>query len=258
MSLISLIARSSSVGTKCGPPQCRSEMWAILNAPFSTPDMRGSVRTRTSPSRRHGPPGHVPFRRGRQVPAGRWTRKTPAKTRSAHCPFRPCPGSDPCHGTGRRVAGGRGPACPALELEAVDRAELRAQVAEQRLRVEAAADHALEELAGHVLAAVAVDVLAQPVVERAELAGPDLVVEVGELPADPLPELSGDDVAEGVGREVADRPARPVHVLEHAVGDVGDVDPEVLVDLRVPRLTRVRGSETPADEILLELEAQDD
>src|SRR5439155_25467013 len=34
MSLISLIARSSSVGTKYGPPQCRSEMWAIVNDPF--------------------------------------------------------------------------------------------------------------------------------------------------------------------------------------------------------------------------------
>jgi hypothetical protein len=30
--LISLIARSSSPGTKCGSPQCRSEMWAIFIA----------------------------------------------------------------------------------------------------------------------------------------------------------------------------------------------------------------------------------
>src|SRR2546421_10748947 len=43
MSLISLIARSSSVGTKCGPPQWRSEMWAIRNAPFA-PGMRRSLR----------------------------------------------------------------------------------------------------------------------------------------------------------------------------------------------------------------------
>src|SRR5947209_4323727 len=162
MSLISLIARSSSVGTKYGPPQCRSEMWAILNAPLSTPDMRGSVET----------DGLV-------------------------------------------------------SVQAVDGAELLAQIAEQRLRVEASAHHALEQLGGHELAAVPVHVLTQPLAQRGELAGPDLVVEIRQLAPDPLPELARDDVAEGVGREIADRPSRPVHVLKHAVGDVGDVDSEV-------------------------------
>ena len=76
MSLISLIARSSSEGTKCGPPQCRSEMWAILNEPSARPP---------------------------------W----------------------------REVYG---------VLQAVDRAELLAQVGEQRLRVEAAAELAFEQL----------------------------------------------------------------------------------------------------------------
>src|SRR5437764_10558422 len=104
-------------------------------------------------------------------------------------------------------------------VQAVDRAELGAQIPEQRLRVETAADRPLEELRRHVLAAVTVDVPPEPLAQVPELAGPDPIVEVGELAPDPVPELSRDDVAERVCGEVADRPARPVHVLEHAVRD---------------------------------------
>src|SRR6478672_8802957 len=127
MSLISLIARSSSVGTKCGPPQCRSEIWAMLNAPLSTPAMARSVKTRA---------------------------------------LRP--------------------------VQAVDVAELRAQVREQRLRVQTTAHEALEQLAGQVLTAVTVHVLAQPVTKRPEVACACFVVKVRQLPADPLPELGRD------------------------------------------------------------------
>ncbi len=75
---------------------------------------------------------------------------------------------------------------------------------------------------------------------------------------DPLPELARDQVAERVGREVADQPGRPVHVLEHAVGVVGHLEPEVLPEPRVPRLGQIGDRQPALDQLLLELEAQDD
>ena len=61
--------------------------------------------------------------------------------------------------------------------QAVDRADLRAQVAHVRLRVDRLrADRALERLGRRELAAVAVQVLAQPLAQRAELAALELLV----------------------------------------------------------------------------------
>ena len=40
----------------------------------------------------------------------------------------------------------------------------------------------------------------------------------GQVLDEPLPELRGEQVAERVGREVAEQPGAPVHVLQHAVG----------------------------------------
>src|SRR5438093_1094517 len=79
--------------------------------------------------------------------------------------------------------------CALGAVEPVNGAELVAQVAEQRLRIEPAAHRPLEQLAGQVLASVPVDVLAQPFPQRAELARPHLLVEIRQLRPDALPQL---------------------------------------------------------------------
>ena len=103
-----------------------------------------------------------------------------------------------------------------------------------------------------------VDVLAEPLAERGELAAADLLVDVGDVLRDPLPELRRGDVAERVRREVADRAAGPVRVLERAVRDVRHLDAEVLHHLRVPGLGNVGSGELAGGHVLLELEAEDD
>src|SRR6476646_11173769 len=114
--------------------------------------------------------------------------------------------------------------------DAVDLGELAAQVAHVRLGVDLGrADDAVERLAGRELPAEAVKMLAQPVAQRAELTLLEPVVQVGDVRRDPLPDLRRDQVAERVRREVADRAARPVDVLQDALGVVRHVDPEVVV-----------------------------
>ena len=79
------------------------------------------------------------------------------------------------------------------------------------------------------------------------------------LRRDALPDLQRHHVAERVGREVADRAARPVHVLEHAVGVVAaprsrGTRPSSRSTPPAGRAARSR----PSIDVLLELEAQDD
>ena len=105
---------------------------------------------------------------------------------------------------------------------------------------------------------MAVDVLSQPLTQRPQLAGGELVLEVADVGVRALPQLPGDEVAQGVGGEVPDQPRRPVHVLQHAVGVIVDGDAEVLLKARVPCLGQVADGERPIDQALLELEAQDD
>ncbi len=85
----------------------------------------------------------------------------------------------------------------------------------------------------------------------------DELVEVAEVAPSRLPELTGDHVAERVGGEVAERGRRPMHVLEHAVGVVGDLDPEVLARQDRPRFGQVGDLEPALEELELELEADE-
>ena len=80
------------------------------------------------------------------------------------------------------------------------------------------------------------DVLAQPFAEIPELAGGQLGVKLRNVLVHALPELTGDQVPERVGGEVADRAERPMDVLKHSERVVGDVEPEVLLEAGVPRL----------------------
>ena len=86
----------------------------------------------------------------------------------------------------------------------------------------------------------------------------ELIVEAAEVGLRLLPQLDRDDVPERVRREVADAHVRPVHVLEHAVREVGWLQSEVLAHLRVEGLRQVAHLEAPGEELALDLEAQDD
>ena len=81
--------------------------------------------------------------------------------------------------------------------------------------------------------------LAQPLPQRLELAPLDLRVEVGELLAQHVPELRGDQVAQRVGGEVAEQPGAPVDVLEHALRVVRHVQAEQPVHALVPGVREV-------------------
>src|SRR5690349_21004935 len=107
-SLISLIARSIRLGTKYGPPQWMSEMWAIVNVPAlpSIAVTLGGLR------------------------------------------------------------------------EVVDLADLAPEVAHVGRRVERAADDAFEQLLRRELPAVAMDVLAEPLAQRRDVAALEVGVEV--------------------------------------------------------------------------------
>src|SRR5436190_3141614 len=92
-----------------------------------------------------------------------------------------------------------------LRGDDVDPRQLRAQVEKVRHGVDLRRpDRTLERLRRCELAAVAVQVLAEPVPERREVALLERVVEVRQVGRDPLPDLRRDQVAERVGREVAD------------------------------------------------------
>src|SRR2546421_4555493 len=119
------------------------------------------------------------------------------------------------------------------------RGELLAEVAEVRFRVDRAAGDTQDRLLRRELATQPIEVLAQPFAQLAELALFEALVELAEVILCALPDLHRDHVAERVGREVAETTARPVHVLEYATRVVGNVDPEILVHLRVPGLGEV-------------------
>ena len=72
-----------------------------------------------------------------------------------------------------------------------------------------------------VAAAVAVDLGPEPGQEGGELALGERGSEVAELGLGAGEELRGVEVAQGIGREVAEQAGAPVNVLEAAVGVVG-------------------------------------
>src|SRR5205807_929052 len=138
------------------------------------------------------------------------------------------------------------------------RREFLPQVAEVRLRVDAAAGHALDRLLRGELPSHRVEVFAEPLPEIAELAALETLVEVAEILLRTLPDLHGDDVPERVRGKVPEVPGGPVHVLEDAARVVGDLDVEVVVHACVPGAWEVLHREAALDQLLLELEADDD
>src|SRR6185503_897294 len=92
----------------------------------------------------------------------------------------------------------------------------------------------LAQVAGSVAPPVGVNVRVEPVLERAELAAGDLLVEVADLAADRLPELRRVEIAERVRREIPDQAEAPVDVLQTAAPVVWHVDAEEFLEPLVP------------------------
>ena len=102
------------------------------------------------------------------------------------------------------------------------------------------------------------DVLAEPCADGFDIAAAQRVVLGAELCLHALPQLRGDEAAERVAREVAEGARRPVDVLQHAVGVVGDLDAEQPPHAVVPRRRQVGDGERALDQRALELEAHHD
>jgi len=73
-----------------------------------------------------------------------------------------------------------------------------------------------------------------------------------------LPQLRRNDIAERVGREIAEQPRRPVNILEHTFRVVRWREAQILPHLGVPGLGEIRDSQRPLDERQLELDAKHD
>src|SRR3954471_11131437 len=95
--------------------------------------------------------------------------------------------------------------------------QLALEVGEPRLDAEFLPRGPPQQLARVELAPVTVDVIAQPLAQRPELARREVAFDVGQIVAQRAPQLRGHQVPERVGREVADRPGAPVDVLQHAL-----------------------------------------
>src|SRR5262249_15648013 len=96
----------------------------------------------------------------------------------------------------------------------------------------------------------------EPVLQRSEIARAEVGVDIAEVASSLLHELSSVQVAERVGREVAESAEAPVNVLQAATRIVGRRQPERGTESIVPRTGHVRGLQVAAHERLLHLEAQ--
>ncbi len=68
---------------------------------------------------------------------------------------------------------------------------------------------------------MAVNLGAQPAQQLGELSRSNLLVQIGDIRQDLLPKLGRDQVAQGIGGEIADDAARPVYVLQNTLSVVG-------------------------------------
>src|SRR5436305_9090141 len=111
-------------------------------------------------------------------------------------PARRRPRARRCTASSRSESSG---ALPAQNSSGLERCDLLAEVGEIRLGVERPAHDALKQLRRSERTTPAVDVLPQPLAERAELAALELRVEIPQLARRALPQLNGDHVPECVG-----------------------------------------------------------
>src|SRR5918997_6167983 len=147
---------------------------------------------------------------------------------------------------------------PSSRLKTVELAELALQVAEVRGGIERATGDPLDQFIRIVPGAVPVDVLPEPAEEGGEFAFFHLVGDLGMRLYRLVEELDGEDVADGVRREVPEEAVRPVDILQHALGVVLWCNAEVLLRSGVPGSGEISYGEGAFEEGDLELEAQED
>src|SRR5579872_1668681 len=99
----------------------------------------------------------------------------------------------------------------------------------------------------------AVHLGAEPAEEPGELARRELLIEDGHLCAQALVELRGDDGAERIGGEVAERAHRPVNVLQASLEVVGGADRQAALHAGVPGFGEIAYRKPAREQLLLEL-----
>ena len=102
------------------------------------------------------------------------------------------------------------------------------------------------------------NVVAQPGQEFAEIAPGEGLVQAAQLGAGLGEELGRVDVAQRIGREIAEQPGAPVDVLKAALGVVGGRDAQGLAVLLVPGRGQVADWQFIGEQVLLQLEPDDD
>ena len=120
------------------------------------------------------------------------------------------------------------------------------------------AGDAVDEVGSWVAAALAVDFGLEPVAQGLKLAAGEGGFEVAEFHCSLIEELRGIEVAERVGREVAEEAGAPVDVLQDAAGVGGRLDAEVLAVFFVPGGGEIGDAELVVEEGLLEFETHED
>lgn len=112
---------------------------------------------------------------------------------------------------------------------------------------------------GGNFAAMPIEVLAQPPMQRGELAAFDLARNLRMGPHRRGVDLRTEDVADGVAVELAaDEVAVPVHVLQTAVAIVGRYDAEIGLHGGAPSLGQIFHAQSAFEQLELEVEAQHD
>src|SRR5690606_30263011 len=116
----------------------------------------------------------------------------------------------------------------------------------------------LAQFAGAEAPAVLVDVTGEPIPKRFEIAGAELLVEGADLLLGGLEELSGVEVPQRVGREVAHQAKGPVNVLQAPLRVVGNRNAQVIGEALVPDAWNVVDVQVATDQSPLQFEAQHD
>ncbi len=100
--------------------------------------------------------------------------------------------------------------------------------------------------------------LAQPFARHHGLSGREMHVEIGQVGTQRRVQAAGIDIAEAVGREIAEKPDRPVHILQHPLRGARDRMAEIGGEPVVPGRFQIAHREVARNERALQIEAQHD
>ena len=147
----------------------------------------------------------------------------------------------------------RAASIPSAHVLAVELAVLAREICHIRLDAHGLAGGAPHHLVGRELAAVAIEILHQPVPQPVEAAGADLPRNVRIGAQRRRMELRAQHIADRVALEAAaDQAAVPVHVLQAAVAVVGRADAEIGQVARPPGVGQVLHGEPAFEQLELE------